>query len=103
MPPIDVPCRWDEDIDLIKAYNGAYIAILNGREVTLSATIMFPLNYTLREEGYVALGKTTDYPSDVLLDPKNVPNAREIIKLQRIPFLGANGEHPEEIFKMVYV
>jgi hypothetical protein len=101
--PIEIPCRWDTDIDVLKSYNGTLTAVLNGREVVLSGSILFPLNYTLVEEGYVYLGTLSSLTPEAQLDPTYAPNVREIIKVTTTPFMGADVSNNEDLFKMVYI
>ena len=109
--PYEVPCRWDIGLNLISAYNGAPVAILNARDVECTGTILHPLEYRLQEEGYVWQGRLADLTPDEIINPKLIGStdlgtrrmATEVLKVETTPFLGAVGLDERELMKVVYI
>jgi hypothetical protein len=103
LAPVEVPCRWDFDTNVIKTYHGNLVAVLNGRDVVIEGTVLHPVTYELKVESFVWLGHLITLTQAEQDDPALVKGARELLEVSVIPFFGSDGENPEGRFKMGYI
>lgn len=80
--PVDIPCRWDDTVELITASDGEQIAS--------RAKVLTP--HDLAEQGFLYLGTVASLSPEQKADPKLVDTAYPIRRWEKIPLIKKTDE-----------
>ncbi len=86
--PVEVLCRWDDKVQMVRDSRGD--------EVVSNAEIMVAQD--LAEGGMMHLGKLTELTESQKNNPLEVPQARIILRLNRVPLFRSKTEFIYTVF-----
>jgi len=81
-PPVEIKCRWDEKVQLVRDDRG--------KEVVSKAEVL--VLQDVDPDGMLYLGSLTDLSSGVLDSPEQVDGAWKILSMSKAPLFGSTSE-----------
>lgn len=75
--PIQIPCRWEDRVEVVKD--------TQGREI-ITTNVVY-VDRVLALDSYVRLGRLSDLPTPLPVDPRKIEGARKVKRVEALPNL----------------